>query len=172
MDGDGCTPHLVYFELYRTTRPSFVLLCHHQTAVHTALFLPLINTPFPLLESWVDPLYSAEPILYLFRHIFIPVGRFAVVFDMRLRCSEIKLAQSDSFMPRRPPPTPLLLVQGPLPPRGTSKFTMPSVPRPAFHPPTATGVVRRRVSCDAVEAGAMRAEQRGDLATPSRTVSR
>ncbi|KAI9446623.1 hypothetical protein H4582DRAFT_587421 [Lactarius indigo] len=38
-------------------------------------------------------------------------------------------------MPRRPAPTPLLLYQGPLPPRSRSKFTMPSVPRPIFLPP-------------------------------------
>ncbi|SRR6266404_6422829 len=39
-------------------------------------------------------------------------------------------------MPRRSAPSPLLLSQGPLPPRGRSKFTMPSVPRPIFHPPS------------------------------------
>ncbi|KAI9466037.1 hypothetical protein BJY52DRAFT_317395 [Lactarius psammicola] len=39
-------------------------------------------------------------------------------------------------MPRRPAPTPLLLYQGPLPPRSRSKFTMPSVPRPIFLPPS------------------------------------
>lgn len=52
------------------------------------------------------------------------------------------------FMPRRPPPTPLHLVQGPLPPRGRSKFTMPSIPRPIFHPQKMVGqtpVPRERV---------------------------
>ncbi|KAH9981466.1 hypothetical protein BGW80DRAFT_1270383 [Lactifluus volemus] len=49
-------------------------------------------------------------------------------------------------MPRRPPPTPLLLVHGPLPPRGQSKFTMPSVPRPIFHPPSV--VARSPVPCE------------------------
>ncbi|KAI0256521.1 hypothetical protein BJV78DRAFT_285515 [Lactifluus subvellereus] len=44
-------------------------------------------------------------------------------------------------MPRRPPPTPLLLFNGPLPPRGQSKFTLPSMPRPIFHPPS---VIARR----------------------------
>lgn len=44
-------------------------------------------------------------------------------------------------MPRRPAPTPLLLFKGPLPPRSESKFTMPSVPRPIFLPPS---VVTRR----------------------------
>lgn len=51
-------------------------------------------------------------------------------------------------MPRRPPPTPLHLVQGPLPPRGISKFTLPSMPRPIFHPQTMVGqrpVPRERV---------------------------
>ncbi|THH15596.1 hypothetical protein EW146_g4896 [Bondarzewia mesenterica] len=39
-------------------------------------------------------------------------------------------------MPRRPPPTALRLAEGPIPPRGKSKFTLPSVPRPIFHPPS------------------------------------
>ncbi|GJE86810.1 hypothetical protein PsYK624_028930 [Phanerochaete sordida] len=38
-------------------------------------------------------------------------------------------------MPRRPPPTPLRLHQGPLPARGKPKHTLPSLPRPAFHLP-------------------------------------
>ena len=73
-------------------------------------------------------------------------------------------------MPRRPPPTPLLLVRGPLPGRGTAKFMMPSVPRPIFHPPAA--VVRRRETGSPIEAGMVRAEKRGELAAPSRAVSR
>ncbi|KIP10334.1 hypothetical protein PHLGIDRAFT_125677 [Phlebiopsis gigantea 11061_1 CR5-6] len=40
-------------------------------------------------------------------------------------------------MPRRPPPTPLRLVNGPLPPRRQPKHTLPSLPRPAFYPPIA-----------------------------------
>lgn len=36
---------------------------------------------------------------------------------------------------RRPPPSALRLVTGPAPPRSAPKHTMPSVPRPAFHPP-------------------------------------
>jgi len=50
-----------------------------------------------------------------------------------------------STMPRRPPPTPLQLFHGPLPPRGQPKFTLPSVPRPIFHPPSviARGPVSR-----------------------------
>ncbi|EPT05415.1 hypothetical protein FOMPIDRAFT_1021255 [Fomitopsis schrenkii] len=39
-------------------------------------------------------------------------------------------------MPRRSAPTPLRLVQGPLPKRGEPKHTLPSLPRPAFHPPS------------------------------------
>lgn len=35
-------------------------------------------------------------------------------------------------MPRRPPPTPLRLYVGPLPPRSQPKHTLPSVPRPAY----------------------------------------
>ena len=92
-----------------------------------------------------------------------------------LTCSAQKITRqnrSGPLMPRRPPPTPLLLVPGPLPPRGESKFTMPSVPRPIYHPSTATAVVRRRVSCDPIEAGVMRGVKGGDLAAPSRTVSR
>jgi len=38
-------------------------------------------------------------------------------------------------MPRRPPPTSLLLVQGPLPSRGKPKHTLPSLPRPTLLPP-------------------------------------
>jgi hypothetical protein len=49
---------------------------------------------------------------------------------------------------------------------------MPSVPRPIFHPRTATAVVRKRVSCDPIERGLMRGGKRGDLVAPSRTVSR
>lgn len=135
----------------------WALLCHHQIAahIHTPVLFFLSPThqqspSFPLLKPWVDPLYSAEPILYPFRHIFLPI-------------------ESGPLMPRRPPPSPLRLVHGPLPPRGESKFTMPSVPRPIFYPPTATGVVRRRVSCDPI---VMSGEKRGELAAPSRTVSR
>ncbi|KAI0362745.1 hypothetical protein OH77DRAFT_81505 [Trametes cingulata] len=39
-------------------------------------------------------------------------------------------------MPRRSPPTPLRLHNGPLPARGQPKHTLPSLPRPAFHGPT------------------------------------
>ncbi|KAI0029720.1 hypothetical protein K488DRAFT_55720 [Vararia minispora EC-137] len=38
-------------------------------------------------------------------------------------------------MPRRPPPSALLLKDGPLPARGTPKFTLPSMPRPAVCAP-------------------------------------
>ncbi|KAH9048514.1 hypothetical protein EDB84DRAFT_1456389 [Lactarius hengduanensis] len=50
-------------------------------------------------------------------------------------------------MPRRPAPTPLILYQGPLPPRSRSKFTMPSIPRPIFLPPSMAtrGPTRRQV---------------------------
>lgn len=37
-------------------------------------------------------------------------------------------------MPRRPPPTPLRLVQGPLPLRSKPRHTLPSVPRPTYVP--------------------------------------
>ncbi|KAH9946350.1 uncharacterized protein BXZ73DRAFT_95849 [Epithele typhae] len=43
-------------------------------------------------------------------------------------------------MPRRSPPTPLRLHDGPLPPRGQPRHTLPSLPCPAFHAP-ATGAV-------------------------------
>jgi hypothetical protein len=99
----------------------------------------------------VDPLFSAEP-------FFIPFSQYFLT------------EQSGSIMPRRPPPTPLLLVHGPLPSRGGSKFTLPSVPRPTFHPQTA--VVRRRVPGDPIEAGVMRGVAKGDLAAPSKTLSR
>ncbi|KZT74234.1 hypothetical protein DAEQUDRAFT_295721 [Daedalea quercina L-15889] len=39
-------------------------------------------------------------------------------------------------MPRRLAPTPLRLVQGPLPKRGEPKHTLPSLPRPVFHHPS------------------------------------
>lgn len=38
-------------------------------------------------------------------------------------------------MPRRAPPTALRLYDGPLPARGKPKFTLPSLPRPAFQAP-------------------------------------
>ena len=45
-------------------------------------------------------------------------------------------SQEHTFnMPRRPPPTPLRLHQGPMPSRGKPKHTMPSLPRPVFHLP-------------------------------------
>jgi len=70
----------------------------------------------------VDPLPSVDP---NFRH-FSEFLKYFLFF----RSNDLVV------MPRRPPPTPLLLVQGPLP-RGRFKFTMPSVPRPIFHPETA-----------------------------------
>lgn len=39
-------------------------------------------------------------------------------------------------MPRRLPPTPLRLHNGPLPARGKPKHTLPSLPRPVFYGPT------------------------------------
>ncbi|KAE9407042.1 hypothetical protein BT96DRAFT_174173 [Gymnopus androsaceus JB14] len=38
-------------------------------------------------------------------------------------------------MPRRGPPSPLRLAEGPTPPRSAPKHTMPSMPRPTFCPP-------------------------------------
>jgi len=48
-------------------------------------------------------------------------------------------------MPRRAPPTPLRLYQGPLPPRSIPKHTLPSVPRPTFVPlaPAGSGPLPR-----------------------------
>ena len=59
-------------------------------------------------------------------------------------------------MPRRPAPTPLVLYQGPLPPRNQSKFTMPSMPRPIFLPPsmvTRGPAIRRRAVGNNTELG-------------------
>jgi hypothetical protein len=42
-------------------------------------------------------------------------------------------------MPRRSPPTPLRLYQGPLPLRSKPKHTLPSVPRPTFVPMVQAG---------------------------------
>lgn len=140
------------------TRPdaSMFLLCHHQIAahIHRSLSPTHQQSPsFPLLNFWVDPLCSAEPILYPFHRIFLP--------------NKVR----PLLMPRRPPPTPLLLVHGPLPSRSESKFTMPSVPRPIFYPRTTTAVVRKRVSCERID-GVMRGEELGELTAPSRAVSR
>ncbi|KAI0340682.1 hypothetical protein BDW22DRAFT_1360112 [Trametopsis cervina] len=48
-------------------------------------------------------------------------------------------------MPRRSPPTPLRLHEGPLPPRSKPRHTLPSVPRPTFVPmaPAAHGPLPR-----------------------------
>jgi len=35
-------------------------------------------------------------------------------------------------MPRRPPPTPLILAKGPMPPRGTPRHQLPDIPRAAL----------------------------------------
>ncbi|OCH95287.1 hypothetical protein OBBRIDRAFT_788481 [Obba rivulosa] len=51
-------------------------------------------------------------------------------------------------MPRRAPPTPLRLVSGPLPGRGQPKHTLPSMPRPAFHPPARTAAPRARATAE------------------------
>ncbi|KAF9504294.1 hypothetical protein BS47DRAFT_1490222 [Hydnum rufescens UP504] len=37
-------------------------------------------------------------------------------------------------MPRRPPPSPLRLCNGPLPPRGAPRHKLPDLPRPIFIP--------------------------------------
>lgn len=55
--------------------------------------------------------------------------------------------------PRRPPPTALRLVGGPLPARSRPKHTLPSLPRPAFHPKlhvVTTGPTPRKLSKDAL----------------------
>lgn len=46
-------------------------------------------------------------------------------------------------MPRRPPPSSLLLVKGPIPSRGQSKHTLPSVPRPVHVPTDLSRTVTR-----------------------------
>jgi hypothetical protein len=88
MDRDGSIPHL-FVVLYNSNCTARVLgfcfviielLCIIQLSLS---FLPLIDKAlsFPLLESRVDLLCSAEPILYLFRHIFLPVCFSTVVSD-------------------------------------------------------------------------------------------
>ncbi|KAF8275204.1 hypothetical protein EI94DRAFT_39004 [Lactarius quietus] len=81
-------------------------------------------------------------------------------------------------MPRRPAPTPLVLFQGPLPPRNQSKFTMPSMPRPIFLPPsvvTRGPATRRRAVGDnselvygikGVEGSSVRADGGGKIRGP------
>lgn len=103
MDRDGSIPHLLVFCIIRTvptycTRPGRVLLCHHRIAVHTHCSRfshshqhNKILLCFRLLKSWVDPFYSVEPILYHFRHIFLPVCLSAVVFV--IWCSKMTLEQ-------------------------------------------------------------------------------
>jgi len=109
------------------------LLCHH-VALQLVFTRPNQSTPHPLsFQSWVDPLASVEPIFNFSEFLKQPF--FFRHFQLQ-------------SMPRRPPPTPLHLVQGPLPPRGISKFTLPSMPRPIFHPQTMVGqrpVPRERV---------------------------
>lgn len=121
------------------------LLCHHHIAVAVLQLLSpcfldsirlhqLSSSPFRLVLG-VDPLPSVEPNFFLF---------FAISFLLRT----FEHSTCKQSMPRRPPPSPLRLVQGPLPPRGRSKFTMPSMPRPIFHPETVVTkrpVTRQRV---------------------------
>jgi hypothetical protein len=84
------------------------LLCH---PVAVPVSLVDRSTDFPSYSSLgLIPSSLAEPIFY--HHRF---GLFVA-------------------MPRRPAPTPLVLYQGPLPPRNHSKFTMPTMPRPIFLP--------------------------------------
>jgi hypothetical protein len=102
---------------------------------------------------------SVDPIFRLFRRFSNQFFRFVTLLFclicIALAHEHNRLSERLDFffylhaMPRRPPPTPLLLVQGPLPSRGMSKFTMPSVPRPIFHPQTMVAqrpVPRERVS--------------------------
>ncbi|KAI0048228.1 hypothetical protein FA95DRAFT_1491300 [Auriscalpium vulgare] len=82
-------------------------------------------------------------------------------------------------MPRRPPPTALRLVEGPLPPRGRAKFTLPSVPRPIFHPPAVVAhgpVPRARLQAKegAADGGKQGAHGKGQTRGPwdhSRSIS-
>ncbi|ETW85659.1 hypothetical protein HETIRDRAFT_414650 [Heterobasidion irregulare TC 32-1] len=65
-------------------------------------------------------------------------------------------------MPRRPPPTALRLIDGPLPARGKSKFTLPSIPRPTFHPPSTVArgpVPRSREVTSVITANAVTSPQ-------------
>jgi hypothetical protein len=47
-------------------------------------------------------------------------------------------------MPRRPPPTSLRLIDGPLPSRSVPRHTMPSVPAPVFQPAVGGPLPRER----------------------------
>ena len=66
-------------------------------------------------------------------------GTLHIQIVLRLSRSLLRevVHSTSSIMPRRPPPTPLRLVEGPLPPRRQPKHTLPSLPRPAFYPPVA-----------------------------------
>jgi len=59
-------------------------------------------------------------------------SRFVRILLLALSVAECTTFQSN--MPRRPPPSSLLLAQGPLPSRGQPKHTLPSLPRPALSP--------------------------------------
>jgi len=111
----------------------------------------------------------------------IPLASVEPIFeDFRIFSSHSFFRTPRTFyylqsMPRRPPPTPLHLVQGPLPPRGRSKFTMPSIPRPIFHPQKMVGqrpVPRERVHSNRERETGWRVEGRPKLPSPCCTVGR
>jgi hypothetical protein len=100
------------------------------------------------------PCHRLNRFSFIFRKLFCLRYCPSPCFAFYLTCiaQQVRYQNVRAFylqhMPRRPPPSPLRLVQGQLPPRGVSKFTMPSIPRPIFHPETMVTnrpVTRQRV---------------------------
>ena len=130
------------------------LLCHH-VALQLVFTRPNQSTPHPLsffaFNLGLIPWYRLSRFFNFSEFLKQPF-----FFGLSHPCSAWRALLNRSpeqSMPRRPPPTPLHLVQGPLPPRGISKFTMPSIPRPIFHPQTVVGerpVPRERVHSNRV----------------------
>jgi hypothetical protein len=122
--------------LYDRIVPSVPLLCHH---VHVAAAPSPTHFSFSsfTFNLGVDPLPSVEPFFKRISEFLRPLLFFGLSHSYSAWGSSLSTVDSDLYlqsMPRRPPPTPLHLIQGPLPPRGRSKFTMPSMPRPIFQP--------------------------------------
>jgi len=107
------------------------LLCHRfavrSLSSTTTIFSVLLN--LGLIPSHRLSRFSSISQVFFFA-LLLRLTRVAQQSSTRT----FRLPSHLQFMPRRPPPTPLLLYSGPLPPRGQSKFTMPSVPRPIFCP--------------------------------------
>ena len=70
----------------------------------------------------------------LLSHGNLCARRSCFIYHTRLLPQKAVFVKSKN-MPRRPPPSPLRLVEGPLPSRRQPKHTLPSVPRPAYHLP-------------------------------------